>query len=363
MGRLAFWIDLANSPHVVFFRPIIERLRETGHEVMITARDFAQTRGLAERWGIEAIPVGGHGGRSSAGKLLNLLVRAIALRKAVSGRRLDIALSHNSYSQILAARTLGLRVVTLMDFEHTPANRLAFRLAHKVIVPAAWPPGTAERLGASPDKVRRYDGLKEEVYLWNFAPDAAAKEEIERLIGSRIGERLLATVRPPPSEAIYHRFDNPYFEVIMDYLAGREDAAVVVLPRSEAEKRRIAARRSRNFYIPERPLDGPTLLYLSDAVIGAGGTMNREAAVLGTAVYTIFAGKQGAVDRFLIERGRMVDLKAALDASPDPAAEISRILKLHRCGERSQSASPEVLNRVMGYILEEDKATCRNSAV
>ncbi len=353
MGRPAFWIDLANSPHVIFFRPIIERLRETGHEVTVTARDFAQTRGLAERWGIEAVPVGGHGGRSRIGKLFNLIGRAIALKRAMSGRRADVALSHNSYSQILAARALGLRVVTTMDFEHTPANKLAFRLAHRVIVPAAWPPGTAERMGASPDKIRRYDGLKEEVYLWNFAPDADAKEEIEKLIGFRIGERILVTVRPPPTEAIYHRIENPYFEKVMGYLAGMDGVAVVVLPRGKAQGRDISAMGARNFHLPSRPLDGPSLLYFSDAVIGAGGTMNREAAVLGTMVYTIFAGKQGSVDRFLIEKGRMIDLKAALDASPDPAAELPCVLKLQRRGKKTPFASPQVLDKIMEFVLEE----------
>ena len=33
------WIDLDNSPHVLFFKPIIEELRSLGHEIFITARD------------------------------------------------------------------------------------------------------------------------------------------------------------------------------------------------------------------------------------------------------------------------------------------------------------------------------------
>ncbi len=37
------WIDLTNSPHVLVMRPVIELLRADGHEVSVTARDFAQT--------------------------------------------------------------------------------------------------------------------------------------------------------------------------------------------------------------------------------------------------------------------------------------------------------------------------------
>ena len=40
------WIDLTNSPHVLVMRPVIENLHARGHEVEVTARDFAQTLGL-----------------------------------------------------------------------------------------------------------------------------------------------------------------------------------------------------------------------------------------------------------------------------------------------------------------------------
>src|SRR5919202_1589744 len=48
------WVDLTNSPHVLVLRPVIEALRRRGAEVDVTARDFAQTVGLAERFGIGA---------------------------------------------------------------------------------------------------------------------------------------------------------------------------------------------------------------------------------------------------------------------------------------------------------------------
>ena len=41
----------------------------------------------------------------------------------------------------------------------------------------------------------------------------------------------------------------------------------------------------------------------ADLVVSAGGTMNREAVVLGTPVYTTFAGRLGGVDERLIAEG------------------------------------------------------------
>ena len=47
------WINLTNSPRVLVMRPVVETLREQGHEVEVTARDFAQTLALCDRFGIE----------------------------------------------------------------------------------------------------------------------------------------------------------------------------------------------------------------------------------------------------------------------------------------------------------------------
>ena len=37
------WVDITNSPHVPFFRPLLRLLAEDGHDVEVTARDYAQT--------------------------------------------------------------------------------------------------------------------------------------------------------------------------------------------------------------------------------------------------------------------------------------------------------------------------------
>ena len=65
---MRIWVDVTNSPHVVIFRPLIERLRARGHEVTVTSREFAQTIGLLERFGIEHTPVGAHGGGVARGQ-------------------------------------------------------------------------------------------------------------------------------------------------------------------------------------------------------------------------------------------------------------------------------------------------------
>ena len=116
-----------------------------------------------------------------AGKAGNLVRRASALRGWAHARAFDLAVSHNSYSQILAARALSLRSVTLMDYEHQPANHLAFRFASRIIVPRAFPETALARFGAHGAKVRRYDGTKEDVYLADFKPEPGFEGELREL--------------------------------------------------------------------------------------------------------------------------------------------------------------------------------------
>jgi predicted glycosyltransferase len=73
----------------------------------------------------------------------------------------------------------------------------------------------------------------------------------------------------------------------------------------------------------------------ADLMIGAGGTMTREAALMGVPTVSLFAGRRPAVDRWLEERGfmRMVtDVRElpALECKPRP----DRMALLRERGER-----------------------------
>src|SRR5215212_5187966 len=136
---MRLWIDLANSPHVPFFKALAARFVADGHQIEITAREFAETVPLAQAAGLKAHVVGGHAGRHVSAKAGSLVSRSWSLASWARTRHFHLAISHNSYSQILAARALGVRSVTLMDYEYQPANHLAFRLTSRIIVPASFP--------------------------------------------------------------------------------------------------------------------------------------------------------------------------------------------------------------------------------
>ena len=300
---MRIWIDLANSPHVPFFRSLADEFIRRNHQVVVTARDFAETVKLAQAAGLEIEVIGGHGGGKLAGKAGNLVQRALALGRWARGRNLDLAVSHNSYSQILAARALSLPSVTLMDYEHQPANHLAFRMASRIIVPDAFPEVALMRFGASASKVKRYAGLKEDVYLADFQCDP----EFPKLLG-KLGidqSNVLVTMRPPASEALYHRFENVFFDELLDRLLATPNVKVVLLSRSDLQRESYKARAVSNLIIPDVPLDGGNLIAHSDLVVSAGGTMNREAAALGIPAASIYLGEWAAIDEQLVKEGRL----------------------------------------------------------
>ena len=291
------WVDLTNSPHVLVMRPLIEAMRADGHEVEVTARAFAQTLELCERFGIGYTAIGRHRGGRLGSKGLGLASRGLALARWARGRRFDVALGHGSNDVTVAAAALRLPSATAFDYEFaTVQHNVNCRLARVVMVPEAIPPERLYRFGAR-GKLRRYPGLKEEYYLADFEPDTAVLTEL------RVDrERPLLVVRTPPEVSLYHRFENPLFRRVLEWLAPK-DLQTVVLPRTAAQADEV--RRLGAFTVPERAVDAQSLVAYADLVVSAGGTMNREAVALGTPVYTTFEGRLGAVDEALLGEGRL----------------------------------------------------------
>jgi uncharacterized protein len=296
------WVDISNSPQVPFFRPLVRLLRERGHDLEVTTREYAQTIQLLALHGIPHEVVGPrHGGAGALGKARAMAGRLRALRRFASGRGFDLALSHASHELPLVARSLGIPSAYAFDYELARVQHgLGSRAARRVVVPDAIPQDRLDALGASSTKVRRYPGLKEEYYLHEFEPDDSvlAKLGIDPA-------RVLVVVRTPPDVSLYHRHGNPLFGDVLERLGRDEEVHAVTLPRTAEQRDAIQARTLPSIIVPEEAVDAQSLVALGDLVVSAGGTMNREAVALGVPAYTTFAGALGAVDRGLVNEGRL----------------------------------------------------------
>jgi len=307
---MRIWIDITNSPHALFFDPIISDLQRAGHEVSVTARDYAQTVDLLAQRSIDYTLIGRHRGANASAKAVGLLSRSAALIAYGRTQRFDVAFSHNSNDLAVAAWALRVPHLVVHDYEHAKTSyAVNARLATRILVPEAIPSASIIAHGARPQKVGHFPGLKEHVYL---GADTLT-EDLRDSLGAAAGQ-VLVVLRPPATMSAYHAgFGNELFSQLIGAIGERDDVAAVLIPRTKDQAAELAPTLPENVLVPDGVIDGPSLVRSADLVVSAGGTMNREAAVLGTPAYTVFAGKQGAVDEDLIKRGLLVDAREIAD--------------------------------------------------
>lgn len=298
---MRIWVDLTASAHPIVMRPIIDRLRAAGHEVEITARDYAQTLELCRIHGLDVEVFGSHGGATRTKKLGALVSRTRALRHWTKGRHFDLAVAHGSNDLALVARSRRIPAVDTFDYEWaTVQHNIGCRLARRVMVPESIPPERLRRYGVRDGKLVQYPGLKEEYYLHDFEPDP------QLLPGLGVDPaRVAVIVRPPPDVSLYHRKSNPLFPQVLEHLGSDEGVHAIVLPRTAAQRQYVRELGLPSVIVPEGAIDGRSAVAMADLVVSAGGSMNREAVALGTPVYTTYGGRLGGVDEMLIRENRL----------------------------------------------------------
>jgi uncharacterized protein len=296
------WVDLTNTAHVVVLRPLVELLEAAGHEVVVTARPLSHTVELLDDWGHPYAAFGEHGGVRRADKARAAASRA---RRMIGFGRahgpFDAALAHGSTDLPIAARALRVPNTTMFDYEFALAqHHLNCRLANRVLVPEAIPPERLARFGARPPKLVRYPGLKEEYVLHGFEPDRGVLDAL------RVDPaRPLAVVRTAPSYALYlGGSETPLLPRLLRRL-DEQAVQTVVLVRNAEQAAGVRALALEYVVVPPRAVEARSLVAFADALISAGGSMNREAAALGTPVWSMFEGRLGGVDERLVAEGRL----------------------------------------------------------
>jgi len=309
------WIDLDNSPHVPFFRPIIDELKQRGYELLVTARDAYQVKELLEYYGVEGRVIGKHYGKHKSLKAMGTIWRAVSLIRLVREESPELSLCHGSRGCLITSKVLKIPNLTITDYEFTTS--VPWMRPKWIMVPSVV---ESESLGEGCE-ILKYPGIKEDVYLPQFRPDPSLRK--------RLGiaeDDLVVMVRPPATEAHYH---NPEAEVLLkaalDRFIADPRARVILLPRNKRQDEQLRAEwgqgiQSRKVVIPEHVEDGMNLIWNSDLVISGGGTMNREAAAMRVPVYSIFRGRIGAVDHYLAREGRLVLLESVQDVMTKIAA-------------------------------------------
>jgi uncharacterized protein len=340
------WIDLDNSPHVPFFAPIIAELEQRGCSVVVTARDCSNVCELVKLFQVNARVIGRQYGRRKLVKVAATCFRSLQLARVAMAEQPDLAVSHGSRSQLLACALLGIPSITLFDYEF--ASFSLFRLLHSMGNNWMMAPEVISStvLGNGKNHFLNYPGIKEDVYVTKFKPDARIKSQL----GLR-EEELVVTVRPPANDAHYFNPETEkVFSAALNFLSSRPQTKIVLLPRNRKQAADLRHRwqsafSSGKIITPPSAVDGLNLIWHSDLVISGGGTMNREAAALGVPVYSVYRGQTGAVDRYLSQTRKLVLIEDAADVE-------RKIVLQHRPKrEREDSVNRAALQKIVENIF------------
>jgi len=334
------WIDLDNTPHVPFFKPIIEKLEKDECEIFITARDRFQVCDLADLYGLQYKKIGYFHGKNTIYKISSLILRALQIIPTLLKEKPDLAMAHGSRSQILSASLLNIPAITITDYElahSVPIFRPKWIITPDIIL--------KEKINLDDTHIYQYPGIKEDVYAPEFSPDKNFKRDLDLN-----EQKVITIVRPPAVEAHYHKqLSDDLFEYILNYLTKREEIQIILLPRNEKQADNIKKIWEKFFtdgkiIIPQKAVDGLNLIWHSDLVISGGGTMNREAAALGVPVYSIFGGNIGSVDKYLSDKGRLTLLRSFDDI------ESKIVLQKRRNQKNNSNNNSETLNSIVSSI-------------
>jgi predicted glycosyltransferase len=293
------WFDIENTPHAHFLRPLADRARRSA-EVRITARAHAQTLALAAYLGLDAIPIGSGDRTSAIGKASAVLVRALHLIVWVLRQGRPAVLVSCSRSACIAAAVLRIPSIVILDYEHAELRALS-------LATSLWMPDLLRNVRLPKyaiHAVRFFEGLKENLYLDGVTID----RDVER---ARLGadEMTRLVISRPPADMAHYATDGSWqaWRTVTERLAKLQGTRVIVMPRSAAQRNRILKELGQvpAFELLDQIVDGPRTIMAADLVVGGGGTVNREAAVLGTPAWSVFTGPRPHVDEVLEAEGRL----------------------------------------------------------
>lgn len=291
------WFDLSNSPHVNMFAALIRELQADGHEAVITCRPLANTVDLLDLHRFDYTVVGEHYGGKLWKKAYGFPIRVRQLVRHLGPRGIDVAVSQSSFHSPLVARLLGVRSIYMNDNEHALGNVPSFLFASTILLPEFLPARALRRQGADPRKVVNYPGVKEGIYLWELQGRLEAAAVRRRSARARPS----VYVRPEPWTAQYYKGGRDFLDDVLLGIAAHAD--VTVLPRGREQGAHYRDARFGALRVVDTALDIEAIALDCDLFVGAGGTMTREMAVLGTPTISVYQDELLAVDRHLVERG------------------------------------------------------------
>ena len=316
------WIDINTPKQVVYFSRLIKIFQDNGYEVLVTSRIYRELNQMLEIYRIKARIAGKHGGKELKGKLEASLDRAKQLTDIITKENPNILVSLNS--DVAARVAFGLQIPHISSSDcpfATAINKLTCPLLTKLLTPKAIKLEKWTQFGISADKIIQYDAVDSVAWIKYLKPDPKILDDLQLT-----KQDLIVVLRPEETFAAYvleFGIKEPViFPTVRGILKEFPHAKIVALPRYEEHIKQFKQAFKDKIIIPEKVIDVPSLLSFASLVMGFGGTITQEGAILGVPAISCYLGELWC-DDYLEEKGLLYKAK-----TPEEAAQIAlKILK------------------------------------
>ncbi len=292
---MKIWVDITNSPHINFFKPFINKWLDQGHEVIITARDLANTIDLIKFNNWNFLEIGGHAGRNKIMKLLYFPRRVYLLYKFLKKAKPDIGISHSSFYSPVAGKISGIPTLYLNDNEHASGNLIAFRFSTLNILPEFLLPYSKTKGWDKKYKIDYYPGIKEGIYL--------SQLNIRKIYAVNFSEKRHIFIRLEPWTAQYYKGQNDFLDELIIKI--KKQYLITILPRGQEQAKHYCTDKFLGIEVAQHPIPLEEVVEKCDLFIGAGGSMTRELAYIGVSTISVYQDSLLEVDKFLISNNFM----------------------------------------------------------
>ncbi|HUU78228.1 MAG TPA: DUF354 domain-containing protein [candidate division Zixibacteria bacterium] len=282
------WFESLTPKQTMLFLAIGKILKSYGFEILYTTREHDYIQDIFSTNNIQPKSMGEYGGSTLKGKLIASASRMLELSEYIADYKENIigAVSFSSPDASRVAFGLGIPLILLNDTSHsTSVGRLTFSLARYLITPISINKKSFVEMGANPKIIHQYKGVDEVEYI--------SGENYEKFLEFREKakdkNKFYLVFRPEESFASYmkDKESKPYLEILQHIIENYE-GEIIVFPRYPQQKESILEKFEGQIKIPTNGFYFLNLLSNAEVVITGGGTMGREAALLGIPSITYF---------------------------------------------------------------------------
>lgn len=304
MVKKTVMIDVLTPKQALLFGKVNEKLSKKC-KTIIVSRKYIELTNIFKLSRIKPITIGEHGGRDLYNKLISSLKRTIMLSDLMKKFSPEIVLSFSSPEAARAAFGLNIPHISVNDSPHsTYVAKLTIPLSKKLLTPKVVGKGAWIEYGISSENIVTYNSLDPVAWLRDFTPNRS----ILKKYGLSEGEYIV--YRPEEYKASYFKDSALTVKVLHrvyskeEYLKGLK---LVIVPRYEKKTYRSIF-RNVDVVILDHGEDTRSILFYSKCFIGAGGTMNAEAVLMGVPTASLYPSST-IVEKFLVKKGLLAKLK------------------------------------------------------